>query len=138
MGRGSTNLARESGFSPGAPDAARLANAVSQVARRTKVRRVVRESFSDTKAGASLLRVPHGARVQRYVGRSRLRRIQWHAARFVEEERGRVRRCLEIEHVVQCTRDCIERALNSLSVEPVVFNETDNGTLVGDGVIDEV
>src|SRR2546421_4243839 len=44
----------------------------------------------------------------------------------------------EVEHVVQSARDCVGRAVANPAEVPVVFDETKNGGLIGDGVIDEV
>ena len=50
-----------------------------------------------------------------------------------------VRILREVEHLRDGAGDGVEGALpNALSGEPVVFNEVDDGTLVGDGVVDEI
>src|ERR1700689_972561 len=80
---------------------------------------------------------PRPVGTQRRLRRRRLCRIHRFAAGLRENQRG-VRRCIEVEHVVQGARDGIEGARNSLTVEPVVFDETEDRALIGDGMIDEI
>ena len=44
----------------------------------------------------------------------------------------------EVEHILQRTSDCVKRAFSGAAEAPVILNETQNGALVGHGVIDEV
>jgi hypothetical protein len=44
----------------------------------------------------------------------------------------------EVEHILQRTSDCVKRAFAGAAEAPVILNETQNGALVGHGVIDEV
>ena len=67
-----------------------------------------------------------------------LSRVQRLAAGFGEQKTGGIGRGIEIEHVIQAAGDGVERALNALAVEPVVFDESSDGALIGDGVIDEI
>ena len=71
-------------------------------------------------------------------GRCTLRWIYRLPASFLKDERGCIGRGFKVEHAIQRARDRVKRPLNSLAVEPVVFNEAEDGALIGNTVIDEV
>src|SRR6202012_1311731 len=61
------------------------------------------------------------------------------AGGWIEEIRVRIGALLKIEHVIDRTRNGIEGAVaNALAAEPVVFDEADDGSLVGSRMVDEV
>src|SRR5579864_3160468 len=60
-------------------------------------------------------------------------------ARIQEEKPVVVPLLLKVEHLVDRAGNAIERSLaNTLSTQPVVFDETNDRTLVGHGVIHKV
>src|SRR5437867_11197765 len=45
---------------------------------------------------------------------------------------------VEVEHIVECARDRVRGTAAEAAEIPVVFDETQNRRLIGDGVVDEV